>query len=169
MTSSASIPIAVALLAAVILAGCGASSAGSVAYKALRAARRASACIRANGVPNYPEPQLVSRTISFPFTHAINPVTPAVQAAVQKCGAQNEQRVEETRSRITLARCVRTHGVPNFPYPTAQGRVSPAMVRAHGINPQSPTVARAVARCLPAWLRPQPLPDQRSHSPEHAR
>ena len=49
---------------------------------------------------------------------------------------------------------MRTHGVTDFPYPTAQGGVSPEMVQAAGINMQSPTVMRAVSECLPPWLRP---------------
>jgi hypothetical protein len=40
-------------------------------------------------------------------------------------------------------------------HPTADGGVSVEMVRAQGINPQSPTVGRAVSECVPPWLRPR--------------
>jgi hypothetical protein len=125
--------IAVAPLIAGLLAGCGGS---------------------AHGVPTYPEPKLINGATRIPFTTAVNPTTPAVQTAAKKCGAGAEQQAGETSSRIAFVRCMRTHGVRNFPYPTAQGRVSVEMVRARGINPQSPAVASVVSECLPPWLRP---------------
>jgi hypothetical protein len=81
-----------------------------------------------------------------------------VQTAAKKCGTQAEQQAGETSARIVFARCMRTHGVKNFPYPTAQGRVSVEMVRARGINPKSPAVVRVVSECLPPWLRPPTTP-----------
>ena len=82
-----------------------------------------------------------------------------VAALLAGCGgSRGDGQAEATRSRVVFVRCVRAHGVRNFPYPTAQGRVSVAMVRASGINPQSPLLARAVSACLPAWLRPPKTP-----------
>ena len=123
-------------------------------HQAFHRTLKAAACIRANGVPNYPEPKPINGTIKLSFTAGINPTTPADQTAAKKCGYQNEQRAEETRSRIAFAHCMRTNGVTKFPYPTANGHVSVAMVRTQGINPQSPAVARVEAKCLPPWLRP---------------
>jgi len=154
MTSTASFPIATTLLVAALLAGCGRSSGGGVTQEAFHRALKAAACMRANGVPNYPEPKLINGTIHISYTPRVNPTSPAVQAAAQKCGYQNEEQAEETRSRIAFARCMRTHGVPDFPYPTPQGAVSVEMVEARGINPQAPAVARVEAKCLPPWLRP---------------
>jgi hypothetical protein len=156
--SAASFPFAVAVLVGALLAGCGNSSGGGVSHQAFRQALRAAACMRANGVANYPEPQLVNGTIELSFTPGVNPTTPAVQMAAQKCGYQAEQQAGETSSRIAYVRCMRTHGVPRFPYPTARGRVSAAMVVAQGINMQSPSVARVVSECLPPWLRPPTTP-----------
>jgi hypothetical protein len=153
MTSTASIPTAAALLVGALLAGCGGSSGGDVKNQALHRALKATACMRANGVPNYPEPKLIDGAVRISITRDINPTTPGVQAAAKKCGYQAEQQAEETRSRIAFVHCMRAHGVAKFPYPTASGHVSAAMVRAHGINPGSPAVARVVARCLPRWLR----------------
>ena len=64
----------------------------------------------------------------------------------------------QTRQRIAFVRCMRAHGVRNFPYPTAEGAVSVEMVEAAGINPKSPAVVRVVAKCLPPSLRPPKLP-----------
>jgi hypothetical protein len=115
---------------------------------------KAAACMRANGVRNYPEPKLINGTIKLSFTASINPATPAVRTAAKKCGYQDEQEAEQTRLRMAFVCCMRTHGVTKFPYPTANGHVSVAMVRARGINPQAPAVARVVSECLPPWLRP---------------
>jgi len=128
--STASLPTAAVLLVGALLAGCGATG-GDVTHQAARRGPNAAACMLATGVPNHP---------------------------ASKCGDHNELEAKETRSRITFARCMRTHGVRNFPYPTAHGQVSVAMVKAHGINPQSPTVARTAAECLPPWLRPPKAP-----------
>jgi hypothetical protein len=72
--------------------------------------------------------------------------------------ARQRPRTGETRARFAFVRCMRTHGVRNFPYPTARGHVSPEMVRAQGINPASPAIARIVSECLPPFLRPPKTP-----------
>ena len=150
--------IAAALLPAAVLAGCGDSSGGGGTHPAFHRALKAAACMRANGVPNYPDPQLINGSIRLRFTANINPTKPAVQTAAKKCGSQNGILAEETSSRIAFVRCMRSHGVGRFPYPTADGGVSVEMVRARGINPQSPAVVRVVSECLPAWLRPPATP-----------
>jgi hypothetical protein len=122
MTSTASFPIAAALLVGTLLAGCGRSSGEHVTHREARLAEQPADCKRADGF--------------------------------QKCGNQTELQAAATRSRIAFVRCMRTHGVRNFPYPTATGHVSVEMVRARGINPQSPAVARVVSECLPPSLRP---------------
>ena len=153
MTSTASFPIAAALLVAALLAGCGGSSGSGVTHQAFHRALTAAACMRTNGVPDYPEPRLINGTIRISFTTSINPTTPAVRTAAAKCGDQDQLQAEQTRSRIAFVRCMRTHGMLKFPYPTAQGRVPVEMVRVQRINPQSPALARVVADCMPSWLR----------------
>ena len=113
MTSTASFPIAAALLVGALLAGCGRSSGGGVTQQAFHRALKAAACMRADGSG---EVRKSNRTAGRrdPLTHRVR-------------------------------RCMRTHGVKNFPYPTAQGHVSVEMVEAAGINPQSPAVARVEA------------------------
>ena len=157
MTSTTGVPIAAALLVGALLAGCGSGSAG-VTQPALRRALKAAACLRANGVPNYPEPKFVDGTIALSFTAGVNPTTPAVQTAAEKCGYQAEQQAGETSSRIAFVRCMREHGVRDFPYPTATGHVSPALVRAAGININSAAVTPVVVKCLPPWLLPGKAP-----------
>jgi hypothetical protein len=152
MTSTASLPIAAALLLVALLAGCGGSS-GGVTHQAFHRALKAAAWMRIRGVPNHPEPKLINGTIELSSTASVNPATPAVRTAAKKCGYQDERQAEETRSRVASVRRTRTHGVATFPYPTANGHVPVAIVRARGINPQAPAVVR-VSKCLPPWLRP---------------
>jgi hypothetical protein len=64
--------------------------------RAFESQLKTAACMRANGVPNYPEPQLVkgasgSGDIDLHYNPSINPDTPVVQRAAQKCGSQNVQ------------------------------------------------------------------------------
>jgi hypothetical protein len=125
--NAASFPTVAALLVGALLAGCGATTGVDVTHQAVGRASKRVPCTRATAVPDHPE---------------------------SNCGDHNEPQAKATRSRIAFARCMRMHGVRNFPYPTARGRVSVEMVKASGINPQSPRVARAGGECLPPWLRP---------------
>ena len=45
---------------------------------------------------------------------------------------------------------MRSHGVANFPDPTAQGDLSVEMVQAQGIDVHAPAVLHVVQTCLPA-------------------
>jgi hypothetical protein len=47
---------------------------------------KAAVCIRANGVPNYPDPRLINGVIALFFSPSINPSSPAFQKAAKKCG-----------------------------------------------------------------------------------
>jgi hypothetical protein len=49
-------------------------------------ALKAAACIRANGVPNYPDPKLINGVIALFFSPSVNPSSPASQKAAKKCG-----------------------------------------------------------------------------------
>jgi hypothetical protein len=88
------------------------------------------------------------------FHHALKGTACMRANSVKTCSARQKLQASETRSRIVFVHCVRTHGVRNFPYPSAAGHVSAEMVRAQGIDPQSPAVGRVVSECLPPWLRP---------------
>lgn len=49
-------------------------------------ALKAAICIRANGVPNYPDPKLINGVIALFFSSTVNPSSPAFQKAAKKCG-----------------------------------------------------------------------------------
>ena len=49
-------------------------------------ALKAAVCIRANGVPDYPDPELINGNIALFFSPNNNPSSPAFQKAAKKCG-----------------------------------------------------------------------------------
>jgi hypothetical protein len=87
-------------------------------------------CMRANGVPNFPDP-VPGR--GFVFNAAgINPPAPAVSAARVKCqkfapippgaggaGSSPQEQARALAQLRTVAQCMRKHGVGNFPDPRA--------------------------------------------------
>ena len=48
---------------------------------------------------------------------------------------------------VAFARCLRTHGFPNFPDPTATGQLSHEMLASAGINLHQPGVIPAADAC----------------------
>jgi hypothetical protein len=125
---------------AVMVAGCGNGSAGtgtrtaisgdgstaSIHEKALRFAE----CMRGNGVGNFPDP---GASGSFTIDGVVNgssldPNSAAFKRAIEACrnleppgfvGAGVTPKQEVVR--LAFARCVRDHGVPDFPDPTPNG------------------------------------------------
>ena len=81
-------------------------------------------CMRANGVPNFPDP-LPGRGLQF----SVNPDAPAVRSAHAKCQkllpgggppgpGSHTHPSEGTLVKLTrIAQCMRHHGVPQFPDP----------------------------------------------------
>lgn len=77
--------------------------------------------MRSHGVPSFPDLNL-DGSVSLP--RSINPQSPAFQSASQTCaslrpGGAPPQPISaaQQRSFIANARCMREHGVPNFPDP----------------------------------------------------
>ncbi len=69
-------------------ASAGAQVTATQANQEFQKSLKAAACMRANGVPNYPDPKLIDGTIDHNFNPSlrINPSSPAFQRAAQKCG-----------------------------------------------------------------------------------
>jgi hypothetical protein len=155
-----------ATLAAVpLLAGCGSHGSPAVAHlssSSTSASRSSTAptsgqpspvayaqCMRSHGVINFPDP-----TATGAFTRGnLDPNSPQYRAASQAChslqpagtnlstsgaGPVSPQRQAQL---LAFARCVRSHGVPNFGDPTAQGLAPP------GIDPKSPAFEAAFQAC----------------------
>jgi hypothetical protein len=123
-----------------------------------------SQCMRAHGIRNFPDPVKGSGGEGFPDTisqpdgsmsiEGISFSGPAFTAAEQACAATGTElhgpRLTEARkeSFIAQARCIRQHGVPNFPDP----QFGPAgfgvrVPLSAGQDPDSPAILRAEKAC----------------------
>lgn len=112
-------------------------------------------CLRAHGLPNYPDPNAEGQ--EPPDTKQMLRNNPRTQGALRACSrwanrinndvaAQNQAiRVEYLR----FAACMRSHGLPEFPDPTyAEGRVEFVLSASKdGFDPHSPQVLAKAHEC----------------------
>jgi hypothetical protein len=126
-------------------------------------------CMRASGVPNFPD-QSGSGTVRLGA--GVDPSSPGFQAAQKACGKFSPKggppgsgpppSAQTLAHYLTVAQCMRSHGVPEFPDPRTTvpsksnlpgdgGEVSDIegviLVFPHTIDTQSPAFARAAAAC----------------------
>jgi hypothetical protein len=152
-----------------IAAGCGsgaprsASSAASAGAGGApgQAAYRFSACMRAHGIANFPDPVVTTSGGSTSVAIAINPTIsgqPAFKTAQAACNhilpkggtgpdGTPAQRRARTEALIAFARCLRAHGFPTFPDPDATGQLSQEMIARAGINLRTPALLHAGQSC----------------------
>ncbi len=105
-------------------AGGGARTSGSTTSGPLAFSR----CMRANGVPNFPDPS-AGGAAEFTLPPGTSPEAPAFQAARAKCrnllpgggppgpGSTTHPSAQTLSKLVRIARCMREHGVPQFPDP----------------------------------------------------
>jgi hypothetical protein len=161
--------VAVIVTTILVLAGCSGSGSGG----ALNAAGSAnsssavgySACMRSRGVPNFPDPDSSGELPKADAGH-LGVSSSQLQAAQRDCqhllpgngGAINadsiqqcmltddcpQSLVQQVRSEeLRFARCMRSHGVPNWPDPIidSQGRpVFAISISKDGFDPYSPQI-----------------------------
>ena len=123
-------------------------------------------CMRANGVPNFPDP---NGSGGFQVRGGFDPGSPAVRAAQAKCrhlmppgpGSGPPPSAQTLARFLKIARCMRQHGVPQFPDPqtSAPPGGPPAgiselsdiegviLLFGSTIDQQSPAFTRAAAAC----------------------
>lgn len=147
--------------------GPGGPSSGSPEAAALAFA----GCMRTNGVPHFPDPKAGGGFL-FHTGGGVDPSSPAFKAAQAKCkkllppgpGSGAPPSAKTLAHFLTVARCMRLHGVPEFPDPRTAAPADPlAAVGGRGgvisdiegvififpgrIDHQSPAFARAAAEC----------------------
>ena len=124
-------------------------------------------CMRSNGVPNYPDPTgsgLVKESLQ-----QLGVSSARFQAAQSACrhllpnGGQPPSQAlrQQVRAQaLSFSRCVRSHGVPNFPDPGSDGRIpDPATV---GIDQGSPRFQAANQAC--GKYRPPYMPSNSAYN-----
>jgi hypothetical protein len=175
MRHSPPLLITLATLAALPLlaAGCGSNShtPGVASIHATTTTTRHSgavayaACMRSRGVVNFPDPnssgefegsQIKGVRVSISVLRAADGVCIHLlgPGGLRAFVAAPPRTAQQTRTHIadelSFAGCMRSHGVPRFPDPTAHGDLSVQMVQAQGIDVHSAAVLRVVYACLPA-------------------
>jgi len=168
------VPLAAMLVAAAVtLAGCGGSSkpsSNNTTSKRQGFGLAMARCMRANGVPNFPDPSSSGGGLQASGngqTMTINGVpvsAPAFQKAMNKCQSKLPKGPPISAATIArlkagalkMAECMRSHGVSNFPDPqieVAPGghgvgvRIGVGGGPGSGLNPQSPAFERAQQAC----------------------
>jgi hypothetical protein len=122
-------------------------------------ALKLAACMRANGVPNFPDPDSQGEIQGS----GIDPGSPSFQTAQQKCakytphGGQPPSPAQQAQAQaqaLKYSACMRTHGEPSFPDPqfSSGGGIS---IRIHAgpgsggsaLDPGSPIFQAAQKAC----------------------
>jgi len=159
--------LAVLAVAAVLLTACGSQSdpspgsgpspqgqpssspgqSGAVAF---------AQCVRSHGVPDFPDPQNGHFLIS-----GADQNNPNFRSATQACqhllgpgGISNGGGGSNNAALLSFSQCMQTHGVPQFPDPTANGAIG----LPSGVDPNSPQFQKAWQECqskLPGNLQGQ--------------
>jgi hypothetical protein len=136
--------IAVAVLGGAAMAGCGSTGgpSGTSTDAATASRLRFSRCMRANGIPNFPDPSPGGYSRS-----GINLESPAVQSAMNACmrylpqsGHSPPVPATVRHEELLLANCMRANGVLTFPDPDANGDIQ---FPVDSPIPQSPAFQRA--------------------------
>jgi hypothetical protein len=138
--------------------GSGASGTQAELHMNVQNGAQFAACMRKNGVPNFPDPSS-SGGISIGPNSGINPDSPNFRAAQQTCrkllpnGGQPTpaQIAKMQQAALSFSKCMRAHGVRNFPDPTfsANGGIG-IKIRAGSksdLNPDNPTFKAAQQAC----------------------
>jgi hypothetical protein len=118
-----------------------------------------SACVRAHGVPNFPDPKVstdgseVRVAIAVNLSISGNPHFKSAQEACRKLlpgGGPGRERNRQISPReqsqyLKAAACIRSHGIPDFPDPTFSG--GGVHVSQKGIDLHSPQMRAAEEAC----------------------
>lgn len=168
---------ALLIAAALPLAACGSSGSPSGASASgKRDTMLAFAqCMRTHGVPNFPDPgsngnggieiQQTQRAGSGASmtVNGVSVSAPAFRSAQQSCrrylpngGHPPQLSASQRAAMLAFSRCMRSHGVPNFPDPTFRnGGVHIDVGPSSGIDPSSPAVQSAQRACSHGTFGPK--------------
>jgi hypothetical protein len=115
-----------------------------------------SRCMRSHGVPNFPDPnssgalpksqvaQLTASNPQFPTAHR------ACEHLLPNDGQPTQAQVQQAWNDMrNFARCMRSHGVPNWPdpAPTSQQDQRPFFHLPDSIDPNAPRITTRIRAC----------------------
>jgi hypothetical protein len=156
---------AAALATATVITACSAAAPANSSAPTTSATNPSSStlafskCMRANGVPNFPDSSSNGMRIEGDRqTVSVNGVSvnaPAFRAARQTCEkymphsqVTPAQSAQQRQRGLQFARCMRSHGVPNFPDPkTITGPGGNQEAYLPGVDPQSPAFQDGAKAC----------------------
>jgi hypothetical protein len=116
-----------------------------------------AACMRKNGVPNFPDPSSTGE-ISIGPSSGVDPGSPKFQSAQTKCrkllpnGGQPTaaQIAKAQQGALDFSKCMRAHGVTKFPDPTFSNSGGIGIKigsKRGGLDPNNPTFKAAQQAC----------------------
>jgi hypothetical protein len=123
-------------------------------------ARQFSVCMRAHGLPNFPDPKVSAgggMSLSLDNSSGLNPDSPQFKAAQKSCeklmpdGGKPDAATQAKMQAqmLKFSACMRSHGLANFPDPVfSQGGARVTLGgKGSGLNPNSPVFKAAQKAC----------------------
>jgi hypothetical protein len=121
-------------------------------------------CLRRHGIPNFPDPMIApsgpakgqtildKRGFRAVSSSVVNQAQLACRTALEQAGIHNGPNAganpQEIQNLLAFARCMRNHGVQNFPDPNSQGEFNFAGTGIN-VNQASQTLLATARTCLP--------------------
>lgn len=158
-------PVAMIACVALVAAGCGGGSAnsgvahlgtsatptstGAAAVSGSPSPEAYATCMRSHGVPTFPDPNSKGQLDASKVANLNSPqyrkaqevcrsLAPSGQSHLTQGGSLTQQQLAQF---LAFARCMRAHGVSNFPDPTAKG------LSLSGVDPNTPRFQAAQRAC----------------------
>lgn len=154
------------LLLAAFAAGCGSNqptttTSGNGAHNPAAAAYAYARCMRTHGVSNFPDPHVSVSAGHVAVGIAVSPSqtgSPNFKSADKACSGilpgpaspaqvQAQQQAHK-QNLLAFARCLRAHGIQNFPDPDQQGNLRLTAVTAAGVDIHSREFLDAAKGCV---------------------
>lgn len=149
--------VVVLAIAGLGVAGCGGSGKSNAkstpTAKETGAARavKYSQCMRANGVPAFPDPVNGRTQLTVTKGGALDPESPQFKGAQEKCKSlapegevTGPQNAKQQAQALKFVACMRKSGVPNFP-DMPDGKL--LFKSGSGVDPNSPAFKNAMQTC----------------------
>ena len=145
---------AIGAAAMLSLAGCGSGSTGPSRASGSTSSQLLAfaGCMRSHDVPNFPDPDSHGRFPKESLTQLGVTSESQLQAARDACdhllpNGGRANPAEVMSGMVDFARCMRSHGVPNWPDPTTESNFEVPVFNIPGIDPLSPQVSDAADQC----------------------